>query len=98
MEGVGIDDLNKETISLRQNMPNPCSKETTIQFNLPSRDYVSLKIYDLNGKEVMNVLDGQTPAGDHQIRIDTQNLRSGIYYYTLKTTTGKETRKMVVVK
>ncbi len=98
MEGVGIDDLNKETISLHQNMPNPCSKETTIQFTLPSRDHVSLMIYDLNGKEIMNVLDQQTPAGDHQIKINTQNFRPGIYYYTLKTTTSKETRKMVVVK
>jgi len=98
MEGVGINDVSKTTFFLGQNIPNPCGNETTIQFNLSSQDYLSLKIYDLNGREVLNVLDGQTPAGLHRVSINTENLKSGIYYYTLKTTTGKETLKMVVVK
>jgi len=98
MEGVGINDIHKEAVILEQNNPNPCNNETTIQFNLPQQDRVSLTLYDVNGRTVLNILSEQIPAGTRKVVVNTDDLKSGIYYYTLKTTTDKQTRKMVVVR
>ncbi len=96
-EGVGIKEQEHNLFSLDQNLPNPASTNTVIQFSLQQPDHVSLKLYDLHGRSVMEILNSQVPAGSQKVNVNTSGLNPGVYYYTLKTSTGKQTRKMVVV-
>ena len=99
MDGVGMDEQNKqENVSLNQNVPNPCSLETTISFEISARDKVVLKLYDISGKEISTLLNTELIAGTHKVTLSTGQFNAGIYYYTLQTSKGKQTRKMVVVK
>jgi Outer membrane protein Omp28/Secretion system C-terminal sorting domain len=95
---VGINENSLKNESLSQNVPNPCNSTTAIQFNLPFSETVSLDLYDVNGRSVRHILNGITPAGNHQAIISTTSLNAGVYYYTLQTSSGKLTRKMIVVK
>lgn len=99
MEGVGVDenDMNN-TLFLGQNSPNPCVSETSIRFELQGKSRVVLQLSDLTGKVVRTWLNGEVQAGVHQEKVSTSGLNAGIYYYTLKTSFGNQTRKMVVVR
>jgi len=99
MEGVGISDRTlQESATLGQNIPNPAGGETTIRFKLPFASFITLQLYDMSGKPVRNLMEGQIPAGSHQVTLSTIGLNPGVYYYTLQTDSGKITRKMVVVR
>jgi hypothetical protein len=95
---AGIIENSKNSESLSQNVPNPCNSTTAIQFNLPSSEQVSLDLYDIDGRAVQHILNGINPAGNHQVNINTSSLNAGVYYYTLQTSSGKLTRKMIVVR
>ncbi len=86
-------------IELKQNYPNPFNPETIITFSLQKPEVVSLKIYDLLGKEVKTLIDGIVKSGEHKIKFSAADIPAGVYYYTLKTSNGTgETKKMVLVK
>lgn len=86
-------------ISLKQNYPNPFNPETIISFTLERPDIVSLKVYDLLGKEVATLISGVTKSGEHKINFNATDIPAGIYYYTLKINNRfTETKKMVLVK
>ncbi|HWA07685.1 MAG TPA: T9SS type A sorting domain-containing protein [Ignavibacteria bacterium] len=98
---VGIEPYINETPSsfeLKQNFPNPFNPTTNINFSLPKSTYVSLKVYDLVGREVKTLVDGNQQQGTYNIMYDAVNLPSGIYFYTLKTNEFTETKKMMLVK
>ncbi len=98
---VGIEPYINETPSsfeLKQNFPNPFNPTTNINFSLPKSSYVSLKVYDLVGKEVKTLVDGNQQQGTYNIMFDAVNLPSGIYFYTLKTNEFTATKKMMLVK
>lgn len=88
---------------LSQNYPNPFNPVTKIQFNLPVSGNVSLKIYDMLGKEVKTLVNNFTPAGTYNISFDGSNLSSGVYFYKLEVS-GQEgnnfvmTKRMVLIK
>ena len=86
------------TYSLKQNYPNPFNSSTVIKFLLPRQENVSLKIYDLNGREVMTLLNGQKSAGEHEYRFNASALSSGVYFYKLKADNFSQIRKMIIVK
>ena len=88
----------KGTVRLDQNVPNPSNEGTLISFTLPSSDRISLDLYQVNGTRFSHILDGVYPAGSSQVTISTSSLHAGVYYYTLQSSTGKLTRKMIVVK
>ncbi len=69
---------------LNQNYPNPFNPITTISFSLPAANRLSLKIYDLTGKQVAQLVDGRLSAGTHLVEWQAKNLPSGNYYYILK--------------
>jgi len=98
MAGVGFDEKTAGTSSLSQNIPNPCNASSTIRFSLEHAGFASLKLYDINGKEIMTLVSADLPAGPGQVSLSTAGLNAGIYYYTLQTTEGRSTRKMVVVR
>jgi hypothetical protein len=84
--------------NLSQNFPNPFNPVTTIQFNLPQNEYVTLKIFDVLGNEVATIASGEFNAGSHKIEFSADKLSSGIYLYRI--TAGKYTnvKKLQVLK
>jgi len=84
--------------SLSQNYPNPFNPSTTISFSLPAANHVSLKIYDLRGKQVAELVDGRLNSGTHLVEWQAKNLPSGIFYYILKSGSYSETKKMILLR
>ncbi len=87
---------NKFTLS--QNYPNPFNPSTTISFNLPLKSYVSLKVFDVLGREVSNLVSKELTAGSYSQQWSAGNLPSGMYFYRLQAGNYSETRKLVLLK
>ncbi len=86
--------------SLSQNYPNPFNPSTKINYEIKSPGFVSLKVFDLLGKEVATLVNEKQNAGSYAVDFNSSefNLPSGIYFYTLNAGEFKETKKMVLVK
>ena len=85
---------------LYQNYPNPFNPETTIRYAIPSRSYVSLEVYNLLGKMVAVLVDGEQQEGVHSTTFSSEDfkLSSGVYFYRLESGIYSSTRKLLVVK
>ncbi|MBS1515474.1 MAG: T9SS type A sorting domain-containing protein [Bacteroidetes bacterium] len=83
---------------LHQNYPNPFNPNTVISFQLPINSFVSLKVYDINGREVSELVNEKLSAGEYKIDFNGASLPSGVYYYKMTTENFSETRKMILVK
>jgi len=83
---------------LQQNYPNPFNPNTIISYQLPVTGNVTLKVYDLLGKEVATLVNEEKPSGHYEINFDASNLASGIYYYQLRAGEFVETKKMTLIK
>jgi hypothetical protein len=83
---------------LEQNYPNPFNPNTVISFQLPVNSYVTLKVFDVNGREVATLVDGEMAAGKHAVTFVPREATTGLYFY--KITAGKfsQTRKAVLMK
>ena len=75
--------------------PNPV---TSIQYTVSSRQFVTLKIYDLLGNEVTILVNEEKPAGAHEVDFNAARIASGIYFYTIKAGSFVQTKKMVLMK
>ena len=84
--------------ALAQNYPNPFNPSTKIKFQIADLGLVSLKVYDILGKEVMTLVNEQKPAGFYEVEFDASFLTSGIYFYQLKSGNLVQTKKMVLLK
>lgn len=84
--------------TLYQNYPNPFNPETNIKFDLAKTDNVSLRVYDLQGKEIATLVNEKLKDGSYTVKFSAANLSSGVYYYALKTSEGSITNKMLLVK
>jgi len=84
--------------SLSQNYPNPFNPSTSIAFSLPREVPVSLKVFDVLGREVATILDGTKQAGDHTVGWNAGGHPSGVYFYRLLTGEYSETKKFVLEK
>ncbi|NWG27842.1 MAG: T9SS type A sorting domain-containing protein [Ignavibacteriaceae bacterium] len=87
-----------DKIELKQNYPNPFNPSTKIQYALNIRQYVTLKIYDLLGREITTLVDEEKEAGNYIIQWDADGLPSGIYMYRLQTEKQSIARKMLLIK
>jgi len=83
---------------LSQNYPNPFNPRTSLQYAIGNRQFVTLKVYDLLGREVVTLVNEEKPAGEYEVEFNGNNLPSGIYFYQLKADQFVETRKMVLLK
>ncbi|MDH7560806.1 MAG: T9SS type A sorting domain-containing protein [bacterium] len=83
---------------LYQNYPNPFNPQTTICFHLLRREHVTLKVFDVLGREVATLVDGEVNAGDHAVLFYAKDLPSGIYFYRLTTRSFSQTKLMEVAK
>ena len=84
--------------NLSQNFPNPFNPSTTIYYSIKNENFVSLKVFDLLGKEIEILVDGKQSAGNYSVRFNPKNLSTGIYIYRLSVAGFAETKKMMFVK
>jgi len=100
-------DINDEFVSalpsnysLFQNYPNPFNPSTIIQYQIPEDNFITIKVYDILGKEVAIVVSEQKSMGAYRIEFDASDfgLTSGVYFYTLKAGDFSETKKLILMK
>jgi len=86
------------SFKLEQNYPNPFNPSTEISYNLPEQSFVTLKVYDVLGREIFTLVNEDKPAGTYRINFDTIGLGSGVYFYQLKAENFMEKKKMILIK
>ncbi|MBS4035407.1 MAG: T9SS type A sorting domain-containing protein [Ignavibacterium sp.] len=84
--------------TLYQNYPNPFNPTTVISYQLPVSSNVSIKVYDLLGREVSTLVEEYKQAGKYQINFNADGLSSGVYYYQLKTGNFIQTKKLIFLR
>jgi hypothetical protein len=84
--------------SLNQNYPNPFNPVTKISYEIPAGSDVSLKIYDISGRVIANLINEKQNAGYYSVDFNGQNLSSGIYFYILNAGSNTTTKKMLLIK
>lgn len=94
--------VNAVSYSLEQNYPNPFNPSTTIRFTLPEKKFVTVKIFDVLGNEIYQLINKELPAGTNEVKFSAdglyQTLASGIYYYQLNAGNYIQTKKMLLMK
>ena len=99
---VGIEDNVLNSIpakfSLSQNYPNPFNPTTTIKYQIPEMSFVTLKVYDVLGKEVTTLVNKYHPAGNFEIEFNATSLPSGVYFYSFQAERYAMTKKMLLLK
>jgi hypothetical protein len=86
------------SFQLYQNYPNPFNPSTTISFSIPSKSFVTLKVYDLIGRELATLVSEELPAGNHSRQWIATGLSSGVYFYRLQTASFTQTRKLILLR
>ncbi len=92
---------NEEVIlsyMLNQNYPNPFNPTTKIKYQIPNAGVVMLRVYDIIGNEIVELVNEKKPAGIYEIEFNAANSPSGIYFYQLRAGNFVETKKMVLMK
>lgn len=84
--------------ALEQNYPNPFNPSTTITFSIPQKSEVSVKIFDILGKEITTLVNETKDAGKYDVNFNASNLASGVYFYSIKAGNFNETKKMTLIK
>lgn len=84
--------------SLYQNYPNPFNPTTTISYELPKSSFVTLKVYDIIGREITTLVNEQKNAGTYQAKFDGSRFASGVYFYRLQAGTFTLVKKFVLMK
>jgi hypothetical protein len=83
---------------LEQNYPNPFNSGTVIEYSLPRREHVNLKIYDILGQEIAVIVDAKQSPGFYKYQWAPRNITSGIYFYRLITESIQMQKKMIFLK
>jgi photosystem II stability/assembly factor-like uncharacterized protein len=93
-----ISEIVPSAFELKQNYPNPFNPNTKISYNVESRKFIKLIVYDILGKEVVTLVNEKQTVGVYEVTFDGINLCSGIYFYKLSAGDFSETKKMVLIK
>jgi len=83
---------------LSQNYPNPFNPSTTLSFAISHSSLVSLKVFDVLGKEIAILVNENKPAGNYEVNFDASKLSTGVYFYQLRAGTNVETKRMILIK
>jgi photosystem II stability/assembly factor-like uncharacterized protein len=97
---TNVDDINKTSLmfSLNQNYPNPFNPNTTISWQLAEGSDITLKVYDILGREVTTLASEYKPAGKYETELNATSLSSGVYFYQLKAGDFVDTKKLLLLK
>ena len=101
---VGVEKplLSSHEFQLQQNYPNPFNPSTIISYQLPLDSYVTLKVFDILGRELITLVNEQKPAGNYEVKFDASSvsykISSGIYFYALSAGDIVITKKMLLMK
>ncbi len=87
-----------EKFELLQNYPNPFNPSTYIEYRLPERVHVSLKVYDVLGREVATLVDEVQNAGSYRVRFENAGISSGVYFYVLRAGSFVSVKKMMLLR
>jgi len=85
-------------IVLLQNYPNPFNPTTTINYSIPKSGLVTIKVYDVLGKEVRTLVNEEKTAGNYSVQFNGNNLSSGIYFYRMQSDNLSQTKKLILLK
>lgn len=98
VDETGIVSSLPTVFNLEQNYPNPFNPATIIDYAVPSNEFVSLKVYDILGREVITLVNEQKNAGYYSISFNASNLSSGVYFYKLTAGSFTQIKKMLLLK
>ncbi len=93
-----ISSVVPERYTLDQNYPNPFNPATVINYSIPKSGNVSLKVFDVLGREVINLVNSFQISGTYKVTFNGSSLSSGIYFYSLNSGSFAETKRMILVK
>lgn len=91
-------DYQQKDFALYQNYPNPFNPTTRINYSIPKATFVTVKVYDVLGREVRTLVNKNETTGNYSVNFNASNLSSGIYFYRLKAADYVQTRKMILLK
>ncbi|MCX6138779.1 MAG: T9SS type A sorting domain-containing protein [Ignavibacteriales bacterium] len=98
---TGVEELKSslpEQYALQQNYPNPFNPATTIEYAVPQQSHVTLKIFDLLGREAAVLVNGRKESGGYSVQWNAAAMPSGIYFYRLQAGSFTETKRMILMK
>jgi len=84
--------------TLMQNYPNPFNPSTKIKYSVAASEFISLKVYDILGKEIAVLVNEYKPAGNYEVNFYASKLSGGVYFYRLQSGTAVLAKKMIVLK
>jgi len=83
---------------LSQNYPNPFNPTTIISYQIPVKGFVSIRVYDILGREVQTLVNEEKSPGKYEVSLDASSLTSGVYFYKIKSENYSDVKKMLLVK
>jgi endonuclease I len=97
---VGVDEefFTPIAFSLEQNYPNPFNPATVIRYQVPVSSFVTLKVYDVLGREVAILVNEEKPVGSYEVKFIASAIPSGVYFYNIQSGSFVQTRKMILNK
>lgn len=98
LTAISVEKQLPDKFQLFQNYPNPFNPETAINYQLSSRSFVTLKVFDVLGREVATLVNEEKPAGRYEVSFNANKLSSGIYFYTVTAGSFHKTKKMLLLK
>jgi hypothetical protein len=93
-----LHDILPNNFQLHQNYPNPFNPSTTISYSLPNTEWISIKMYDMLGKEVMSLYEGRQTAGNYSLILDATDISTGVYFIRMSAGRFAQTTKLIYAK
>jgi hypothetical protein len=98
VSSVNDKQISPSSFNLYQNYPNPFNPATSIKFSIAERGNVKLDVFDVNGRKVAELLNGEKEPGNYEISFDASKLSSGVYFYELRSAGFFQSKKMILMK
>ncbi|MDR3625956.1 MAG: T9SS type A sorting domain-containing protein, partial [Ignavibacteriaceae bacterium] len=96
--GTVSSNLKPALFKLEQNYPNPFNPVTVINYSIPKAGLVTIKVYDVLGREVKTLVNENKPAGNYNIEFNAGKFASGVYFYRMHSGNYLETKKFILMK
>ena len=98
--GISEGEQMISSFTLSQNYPNPFNPSTTIKFSIPNLQFVTLKVYDILGRELATLVNEEKLPGNYEVKFNGNgnNLSSGVYFYRLQSGSYSDTKKFILMK